>query len=211
MHRRVAVIALFCFLVSFPCRATARPAPEQVVTRIQTAIQQCDVTSFEKYVAIDLLVHNSLDVLMNHAQSICASGQELPPTLTVMALVASSEDSKLRNLLGSDLEQLIRYGVAAGLLNGQRDQTVKPEGLLTPLLAKLSTGKKILRLAGKSRQDTKLSGTWLIPVEIYEVNSKRRYPFTLHVVPAGNDWRVDGIADVDALLTRLEKSAGLTR
>ena len=212
MRRRAFLIALFCLYVALPCRfALARPAPQHLVECIQKTIQDCDLTGFERYVAINALVGNSLDELMQHLQTASLSGQDLPPTLAVMALAAtSSKDSTLRNLLRSELGKLIRYGVSSGLLNGQKTQSVKPEGLLAPFLDKLSPGKKILRAVGKPRRDTVQPGTWLVPVEVYDVGSNGHYPFTLHAVPAGNDWQVDSIADVDALLSKLEQHSGMT-
>lgn len=213
MRRRSVVVALLCLLAVLPCPPSqARPAPEHTVKHIQQSIQNCDLTSFERYVAINALIDNSLDVLTHHLQSASLNGQDLPPALSVMAMAASaSGDSTLRNLLRNELGELIRYGVSSGVLNGQKKHSVDSESLLAPLLKRLTTGPKILRAAGKSRKDTSVSDAWLVPVEIYDTSSKSTYPFTLHLVPSGNDWQVDGIADIDALLTRLEQRAGIMR
>ena len=211
MCRRAVAITLLCLMTMLPCSALSRTTPEHVPAHIQAAIQNRDLDAFERNVAIDTLVSNSLEVLMRHVQSSAsANSQNLPPALTVMALAASSGDTTLRDLLRSELARFIRYGVSAGLLNGQKDSSIKPDGMLAPLLANLSTGKKILRSTGKARKDTRMSGAWLVPVEVYYLDSKHSYPFTLHAIPAGDDWQVDGITDVDALLTRMEQHAGMT-
>ncbi len=214
MRRRTVIVALLLYLsAACLCRpALARPAPNRLVENIQTSIQCCNLAEFEKYVSIDALVDNSLDTLMRHLQSASLNSKDLPPALAVMAMAAtSSNDSTLRTVLRSELGALIRYGVSSGLLNGQQKTVAEPKGLLAPFLEKLSTGQKILRPAGKLKRDTSMPGTWLVPAEIYDVEGKSRYPFTLHAVAAGSGWQVDRIADMDALLNILEQRSGLKR
>ena len=186
-------------LVTVP--ALARQTPEAVLKEIQTAIDASDLAAFERRVDVDALLDQSssaLIIALQKAGQVDTSG--LPPMLALM--VASVQDpsmaKQIKGLLVQETGTFTRSGIESGFFAG------KPKGLLAPLFGNVSTGRKELRPRGASR---KVNGNVILPATIHDFGNGRDYKVDLGMSPSGESWKVTSIANMDKLVSRLQKEA----
>ena len=186
-------------LVTVP--ALARQTPEAVLKEIQTAIDASDLAAFERRVDVDALLDQSSSALiaaLQKAGQVDTSG--LPPMLALM--VASVQDpsmaKQIKGLLVQETGTFTRSGIESGFFAG------KPKGLLAPLFGNVSTGRKELRPRGASR---KVNGNVILPATIHDFGNGRDYKVDLGMSPSGESWKVTSIANMDKLVSRLQKEA----
>ena len=181
--------------------ALARQTPEAVLKEIQTAIDASDLAAFERRVDVDALLDQSSSALITALQKagqVDTSG--LPPMLALM--VASVQDpsmaKQIKGLLVQETGTFTRSGIESGFFAG------KPKGLLAPLFGNVSTGRKELRPRGASR---KVNGNVILPATIHDFGNGRDYKVDLGMSPSGESWKVTSIANMDKLVSRLQKEA----
>ena len=78
------------------------------------------------------------------------------------------------------------------------------EASTPPLFGDVSTGRKELRARGASR---KVNGSVVLPATIHDFGNGRDYKVDLGMVPSGQSWKVNRIANMDKLVSRLQKEA----
>ena len=180
-------------LVTVP--ALARQTPEAVLKEIQTAIDASDLAAFERRVDVDALLDQSSSALITALQKagqVDTSG--LPPMLALM--VASVQDPSMAKQIKGLLE--------SGFFAGKPKANANPKGLLAPLFGNVSTGRKELRPRGASR---KVNGNVILPATIHDFGNGRDYKVDLGMSPSGESWKVTSIANMDKLVSRLQKEA----
>lgn len=210
MSRRlflVMTLALFALCVRPVSAFAASQTPEAVLTEIQRAIDQADLPAFERYVDVDALLDQSTSALiasLQKAGKVDTSG--LPPMLSLM--VASVQDpsmaKQIKSLLVQETGTFARSGIESGFFAGKPKADARPKGLLAPLFEDVSTGRKELRPRGASRKSKDAA---VLPVTIHDYGNGRDYKVDLGMVPAGKSWKVNRIANMDKLVSRLQKEA----
>ena len=185
-------------LVTVP--ALARQTPEAVLKEIQTAIDASDLAAFERRVDVDALLDQSSSALITALQKagqVDTSG--LPPMLALM--VASVQDpsmaKQIKGLLVQETGTFTRSGIESGFFAGKPKANAKPKG-------NVSTGRKELRPRGASR---KVNGNVILPATIHDFGNGRDYKVDLGMSPSGESWKVTSIANMDKLVSRLQKEA----
>lgn len=208
MIRRLFLLflTLALFLLR-PGAAGASQTPEAALAEIQRAIDQADLAAFERRVDVDALLDQSASALiasLRKAGKVDTSG--LPPMLSLM--VASVRDpamaTQIKNLLVQEGGAFARSGIESGFFAGKPKAGAKPQGLLAPLFGDVSTGRKELRPRGASRKST---GGVILPVTVHDYGNGRDYKVDLGMVAAGQSWKVNRIANMDTLVSRLQKEA----
>ena len=174
---------------------------------IQAAIDAGDLAAFERRVDVDALLDQSSSALiaaLQKAGKVDTSG--LPPMLALM--VASVQDpsmaKQIKGLLVQEAGTFTRSGIESGFFAGKPKADAKPKGLLAPLFSNVSTGRKELRPRGASR---KANGSVILPATIHDFGNGRDYKVDLGMSPAGESWKVTSIANMDKLVSRLQKEA----
>ena len=187
--------------------ALARQTPEAVLKEIQAASDSGDLPALEKRVDVDALLDQSSSALiaaLQKAGKVDTSG--LPPMLALM--VASVQDpsmaKQIKTLLVQETGTFARSGIESGFFAGKPKANAKPKGLLAPLFGDVSTGRKELRPRGASR---KANGTTTLPATIHDFGNGRDYKVDLGMTPSGESWKVTSIANMDKLVSRLQKEA----
>ena len=190
-------------LVTVP--ALARQTPEAVLKEIQAAIDASDLAAFERRVDVDALLDQSSSALiaaLQKAGQVDTSG--LPPMLALM--VASVQDpsmaKQIKGLLVQETGTFTRSGI--GFLGRNPKANAQPNGLIATLFGNVSTGRKELRPRGASR---KVNGNVILPATIHDFGNGRDYKVDLGMSPSGESWKVTSIANMDKLVSRLQKEA----
>ena len=180
-------------LVTVP--ALARQTPEAVLKEIQTAIDASDLAAFERRVDVDALLDQSSSALITALQKagqVDTSG--LPPMLALM--VASVQDpsmaKQIKGLLVQETGTFTRSGIESGFFAGKPKANAKPKGLLAPLFGNVSR---------------KVNGNVILPATIHDFGNGRDYKVDLGMSPSGESWKVTSIANMDKLVSRLQKEA----
>lgn len=203
---RAVTLALFLLAAVFAAPAQARQTPEATLREVQAAVDACDLQRFEQLVAVDALLNQGLDVLLQRMRT----SSNLPPALELMAGALRQNpglEPSLRVMLQDELGKLVRYGIASGRLTGHPRNDVPPQGMLAPFLTDLSTGAKTIKVTGAARQDKSLPEARILPVSIHDAGNGQTYRVNLRLVPHGDGWQVDQVADMANIVARLEKEA----
>lgn len=201
-----ATAALFALGLALCGPAEARQTPEAALRDVQAAVDTCDLPRFEQLVAVDPLLDQGLDVLLQRMRT----SSSLPPALELMAGALRQNpalEPSLRVMLKDELGKLVRYGIASGRLTGHPKNNVPPQGMLAPFLTDLSTGAKTIKPGGPARPDKTLPQARILPVSIHDAGNGQTYRVHLRMVPNGDSWKVDRVANMADVVARLEKEA----
>lgn len=196
--------------------------PEAAVTAIQTALDQADLAAFERRVDMDALIGEGCAVFMSKLSTAGATG-DLPPVLALLASAAGTPQgaAAMRGLLAGETAAFVRDGVASGRFGGGKARSAeRSRGLLAPLFAEASTGRKSLRAVGRAVPVTAAGDVVELPVAIRDAGNGREYRLRLRLeqaLPEGSAgasakaagsagspfWKVTRIADLPAIADRL--------
>lgn len=197
---------MLCLLLiaALPALA-ARQTPEATLQAIQQAIDSSDLAAFERHVDMDALIDQSASALIASLQKAGKiDTSKLPPMLALM--VASVQDpsmaKQIKSLLVQETGTFARSGIESGFFAGKPKAGAKPKGLLAPLFGEVSTGRKELRARGSARATGDMT---VLPATIHDFGNGRDYKVDLGMTPSGEGWKVSRIANMDQLVSRLQK------
>lgn len=219
LMRAAGCLALCLYLAVAPLALAAGERPEGAVAAIQTALDQADLAAFEQRVAVDALIDEGCAVFMDRLLRAGKNG-DLPPVLALLATAAGTPQGALamRGILADEAAAFVRDGVASGRFGGRTGRSAgRARGLLAPLFAEVSTGRKSLRVAGRALPVTTAGDVVELPVSIRDEGNGRAYRLRLRLEqwpperPAGAGaagfWKVTRIADLPAIADRLWNEA----
>lgn len=203
--------------------AAAGERPEAAVAAIQTALEQADLAAFEQRVDVDALIAEGSAVFMDKLLKAGGEGA-LPPVLSLLATAAGTPQgaSALRGMLADEAAAFVRDGVASGRFGGKEASSAgRARGLLAPLFAEASTGRKSLRVAGRALSVAGAGDAVEVPVAIRDEGNGREYRVRLRLeqrspersagasaAPAASTfWKVTRIADLPAIADRIWNEA----
>ncbi|MGE9985835.1 hypothetical protein [Desulfovibrio sp. SGI.169] len=194
-------LSLLVFLALLSVASVRAADPRQCVADAGRAIDAADAAAFERLVDVDAILDEALTLFLRDAQKPEIAGQ-LPPLLAVMFSQAASGDSggnNLRTLLFSEARAFVINGVSSGAFAG-RAPSGGAQGLLAPLFADASTGRKEIRRIGQARPDNQ---GWLVPFVVHDAGNDESYEVLGRVSPTENGFRLTSVENLEALLARL--------
>lgn len=204
---RITCVTFFILLLLQNTAFAARQTPEVALETVQRAIDTSDLPLFEQHVDMNALLDQGSSALVARLQK---SGNldtsNLPPMLALMAASVQNPEmaKQIKQLLMQEIGSFARYGISSGMFAGKRDPNATPKGLLAPLLNDASTGRKTLKVTGKTVRDA-ASGSATVPVTIHDYGNGRDYRVTLRLEPVADSWQIKKIANIDKLLSRVQK------
>lgn len=154
---------VFCLTLLIPCFAAlpASAADEGAdqarlcIAEAGKAIDAADVAAFERLVDLDAILGEALHLFLRETQK-PEVARQLPPLLAMLFSQAAAQDSggvNLRSLLFGEARAFVLNGVASGAFAGRKPTGAGRPGLLDPLFADASTGRKEIREIGQARRD----------------------------------------------------------
>lgn len=211
-------IGLVCCaaLLAGPGFLAAAETPEFAVTEIQTALDQGDLPRFERRADVDALCGQGaaifIDMLRKAGEKESAS---LPPVLALLGSAAQKPETAvtLRAMLAGEAAAFVRDGVESGRFGGKTDGKTagNGRGMLAPLFADVSTGRKSLRVTGKAVPAKGAKGGAAqaveLPVAVKDKGNGREYPVRLRLEKTEGLWKVTRIADLPEIAGTLWKEA----
>lgn len=219
MNKGISFVVLVCGLL---CLSTAwnvwaaeavETAPgrashaAQALNAVQHAIDSGDVPLFQRHVDVDAIVAAAVDYFLRDAETPEGKARLSPVVAMIISSVGSSEDAQktLRALVGREARNFVVYGVQSGNFAGtQRDNVPPPDGLLAPLFADASMGRKEIQNVGAPRvagEDT------LITFHVHDYGNGRSYPVTGRMRLVDKQWRLVHVENLPALAEKLRREA----
>lgn len=209
------LLSLLCFMLVWATSARAaanavapaQESPAKALENVQSALDTGDLVLFDLHVDMDRLVGRGVDYFLAEAQNDKAKSS-MPPVLSmILSTVGQSETGKtsFRSLVGGEARNFVVYGVQSGSFAGNKLANVPPpEGLLAPLFAEASLGRKEIRQV----QSPKMRGSdCLISFVVYDYGNGRSYPVqSLWQVVQGH-WRLVQVENLPALITQIRGEA----
>lgn len=197
---------IFCLvlwlLMCLPLFAAAGQ-PDQCLNSISAAIDAGDSATFERLVDVDAILSQALDVFLSEA-SRQENARQLPPMLTLMLSQAASQPD-LRNLLLREARSFIIDGVASGAFAGKKLPGATQQGLLAPLFAHASIGRKEVRGVGKPVDDGE--NGWRLPFSVHDYGNGNDYAVIGHFTAVYNGARLTGIENLEQLFSQILREA----
>lgn len=196
----VIIVALgMCAAPRQAAAAMSAAAARQCVLDAGAAVSASDLPSFERLVDMDAILEQALDDFIRRARR-PETAANLPPLLALLLSQAAMKEGGVRSLLLNETRAFVRNGVSSGAFAGRKPSGKAAQGLLAPLFANASTGRKEVRRVGTPKAD----GTdWLVPFAVHDGGNDETYDVVGRIAFAGGSPRLVRVENMEALLTRL--------
>ncbi|MCR5813035.1 MAG: hypothetical protein K6G15_00890 [Desulfovibrio sp.] len=194
MLLRFCSLIVLVFLLSLPSALKAETATD-CLRAVGDAMDRADLALFQRKVDVDTLVRQGLDVFVACAQE-PQMAQALPPMLALVLSQAAKEDTTgkaLKAVLLNEVRAFLLQGVASGAFAGRPSGQSAGQGMLAPLFADASLGRKEIVAIGQAERQ---GDGWLVP-------------FTLHDVGNGQNYALEGLCEEKEGELRLTKILNL--
>lgn len=188
-------------------KVSGAQSPAQALDAVQHALDTGDVALFEQHVDMDAIVGAAVDFFLADAQSPEGKARLSPVVAMVISSVSSSEDAQqgLRSLIGREARNFIVYGVQSGNFAGQsRANVPPPDGLLAPLFADASLGRKEIQRKTAPLADGKDA---LISFSVHDYGNGRSYPVTGRMRMVNAQWRLVQVENLPDLADQLRRES----
>ena len=186
-----------------PKAGEAASPPARALAQLGESIDRADLAAFERQVDLDAILDQALTLVMQ-ALAKPENAAQMPPLLALVFSQSSGDGgAAVRQLLKGEAQAFIRHGVASGAFAG-RKPTSAPSGLLAPLFADASLGRKEIRQAGTARRDGK---DWLLPFVIHDGGNGNDYPVLGRFSQSGDGFRLTAIENLGELLERISRES----
>ena len=207
-NRNVMPMLVVCLFLVPLCLGFATPslaagtaaAARQCVVQAGKAVDSADVATFEKLVDVDGILADALDIFVRRAKQPQAAA-ELPPMLAILFAQAGSGEqgsATVRAVLLSESRAFIVNGISSGAFAGRKMDGRASQGVLAPLFADASTGRKEIRQVGEARAK---NGDWLVPFTVYDHGNGENYRVTGRVSFDGSSTgRLVAVENLEALM-----------
>ncbi len=195
-----ACALLLCFTTLVQAGgAFAAADPRQCVLDAGNAVDKADVAAFERQVDVDAILEQALNLFVRRAQDPEAA-KDLPPMVALLFTQAASKEGNVRSLLLNETRAFVLNGISSGAFAGRKPSGKAAQGLLAPLFADASTGRKEIKNVGQARRDGE---GWLVPFVVHDGGNGESYDVTGRVTSANGEMRLTSVANMESLLRKV--------
>ncbi|MBD5557590.1 MAG: hypothetical protein HDQ92_03255 [Desulfovibrio sp.] len=195
---------LLALLAGLPTPAAAddAQAPARCLAEVGRAIDEADVAAFERQVDVDAILEQALD-LVTQIMAQPETADRMPPLLAlVFSQAAGYGGGTVRSLLKGEARAFILNGVASGAFAGRKPSGAGAGGLLAPLFADASLGRKEIREVGAAVPDGE---GWLVPFVVHDAGNGQDYAVTGRFSPTETGCRLTSVANLPELVERIRQ------
>ena len=179
--------------------AIAAADPRQCIMEAGSAVEKSDVAAFEKQVDVDAILEQALNLFVRRAQDPEAA-KDLPPMVALLFTQAASKEGNVRSLLLNETRAFVINGISSGAFAGKKSSPTASQGLLAPLFADASTGRKEIKNVGQPRRDGE---GWLVPFVVHDGGNGESYDVTGRVTTVNGAMRLTSVANMESLLRKV--------
>lgn len=195
-------VLLLIMLLATPIHA----GPVESVREINSALVASDVNAFQNLVDMDALLDQALDVFLAELRN-PENAQHFPPMLTLMLSQAANQ-TNIRQLLLGETKAFVLNGIASGAFGGKPQTPAQQQGILAPLFANASLGRKEITAIGNPVAD---GNDWLMPMTIHDYGSGGDYPIIGRFVEEGVVSRLKGVENLQQIYTQIRKEMTMSQ
>ncbi len=179
-------------------------SPRECVVRAGNAIDNADAELFTQNVYLDAMIAQGLEDFFAEVKK-PEVARDLPPILALfLSRVQDPEQKKnIQKLLATEVRAYILDGVASGAFAGQRKQAAA-RGILAPLFANASTGRKELIQIGEGRSETE---GWIVPCTLLDYGNGMEYPIDALVQDVDGRFKITAVRNLPEIFVRLREEA----
>ena len=194
-----AGVLLLALMVLQTGLAHATADPRQCILEAGSAVDKSDVGAFEKQVDVDAILEQALNLFVRRAQDPEAA-KDLPPMVALLFTQAASKEGNVRSLLLNETRAFVINGISSGAFAGKKPSPTASQGLLAPLFADASTGRKEIKNVGQARRDGE---AWLVPFVVHDGGNGESYDVTGRVTTVNGAMRLTSVANMESLLRKV--------
>lgn len=194
-----AALLLWAAVVVQAGFAFAANDPRQCILEAGGAVDKSDVAAFERQVDVDAILEQALNLFVRRAQDPEAA-KDLPPMVALLFTQAASKEGNVRSLLLNETRAFVINGISSGAFAGRKPSGNTAQGLLAPLFADASTGRKEIKNVGQARRD---GDGWLVPFVVHDGGNGESYDVTGRVTSANGEMRLTSVANMESLLRKV--------
>ena len=194
-----AGVLLWAAVVLHTGLAVAAADPRQCIMDAGSAVEKSDVAAFEKQVDVDAILEQALNLFVRRAQDPEAA-KDLPPMVALLFTQAASKEGNVRALLLNETRSFVLNGISSGAFAGKKPSASASQGMLAPLFADASTGRKEIKNVGQARRDGE---GWLVPFVVHDSGNDESYDVTGRVTSVKGEMRLTSVANMESLLRRV--------
>jgi hypothetical protein len=198
----------FCLLLLAPTFAVASVCPgdadlaARCPVEIGKAIDAADTVAFEKLVDTGAILNTALNTFLRDPEAMQATGN-VPPLLALVFSRAATQDAageRVRKILINEAKAFVLNGISSGAFAGRPPAGPAAGGLLAPIFADASTGRKEIREIGRPRPQGE---EWIVPFVVYDAGNGETYPVLGRVTPMEGHFRLTAVENLDELVLRV--------
>ncbi len=195
------VVALCCL----PARLAAQSAADCLVA-VGEALDSADTALFQRKVDVVALVSQAIDVFVG-----CASdpqmAQAMPPMLTLILSQAAKNDATgkaIKSMLFTECRAFLLQGVASGAFAGRPTGRNAGQGMLAPLFANASMGRKEIAAIGEPESQ---DNGWVVPFTLRDYGNGQNYALEGLVQDDHGELRVTKIMNLPEIFLQVLEEA----
>ena len=177
-------------------------APARCLAETAKAIDNADVAAFERQVDVDAILEQAMGLLMQ-VMAQPETADRMPPLLAlVFSQAAGDGGAAVRSLLKNEARAFVLNGVASGAFAGRTPTGKAAGGLLAPLFADASLGRKEIRETGAPVSDGE---GWIMPFVVHDAGNGQDYAVTGRFSPTENGCRLTSVENLGELFERIRR------
>lgn len=197
------LLLLLFLLPLIPGQTYAAP-PDDCLKQIGEAMDNGDAAAFEQLIDIDGILNSSLDLFLAEAQK-SENASRLAPMLAILFSQAAGQGGQaIRNLLMQEAKAFVLNGVSSGAFAGRKPDSSQAQGMLAPLFANASLGRKEIRGMGEPVSD---DDGWYMPFTVHDYGNDQDYAIVGRFEPVAGGVKLVGIENLDQIFNQIRREA----
>lgn len=198
MRLHAIICILLLTLMAGPAfSAEGQSSPEQCLNDIQSAVDTGDVDAFARLIDLDAILGQALDMFIAEA-SRPENVSQLPPMLAI--LFSQGAPDMIKGLLVNESRGFVLGSVASGSFAGKKFDRKYYEGMLAPLFADASTGRKEIIAMGTPE---KVEGGWTMPFVTRDYGNGNDYSVVGRFTEENGQIRLTAIENLPQLFNQI--------
>lgn len=191
--RKILASLLFLFMAA---PAFAASTPHATLMELGEATENADADKFARAADIDAIILDCLNRLPPLLQSANA-GSLLGTTLSALN---GPGGKYARDIIKNEARAFVLNGVASGAFGGKKTGAPSRGGMLAPLFANASMGKKEIRGVGEGRGD---GDDWLLPFSVHDYGADADYAIVGRFSPTSEGYRLTRVENLEDLVGQI--------
>lgn len=208
IKRNFFQILLIFYCITFNSLVYAADKPENTLWEIQNAIDEANGSEFQNQVDLQPILQNLLNSFLKYCKK---PDSALAGNVLIKLFTEQLEASPaIKDLCLKEAETFVLNGINSGAFAGRPVNPANLSGLLSPIFANTSMGKKQIISVGEAKKANGEGNIYLIPFVLHDYGNENDYPIIGEFEQTGkNIWRMINIVNIDDLVAQIASENNL--